>query len=229
MLKNRFHICARILVILTLPLLALSCSQTQKKVNPKENPELADQSWLTDKPCSAPCWQGIEPGISSRDEAIQIVKGLSFVDGESMRTNKSTIIFLCRIPSDISCVYMEFDDGILFYLQLYINYHLTINQVVDKLGPPNSYTIIRRGPEIKGCDAEFLWINRQLSVTYYEEPHNSGDDLCDIVNTENGKIPEGLYVQNANYMKASEMEEKIQTVQRPGAGYNYILWKGFSE
>lgn len=229
MLKNRFLICIRIFFILTSLLTAVSCSlQNHESVNPKENPDLVDQSWLVDKPCSAPCWQGIEPGISSQQKAIQIVKDLSFVDGKSMRTYKSTVSFLCRTPSNVSCVYMEFDNGLLFYLQLYVNYQLSIKQVVDKLGPPDSYIISRRTPEMKGCDAEFLWINRQLSVEYHEELHNGGDDLCDIVDAQNGKIPDALYVQSVNYMKASEMDDKIQTVQKPDTGYNYILWKGFS-
>jgi len=228
-LKNRFLVYVGVFCFLTLPLLITSCSTvTYGNISPAQNPESADQSWLADETCSAPCWQGIQPGISSRQDAIQLVEGLSFVDGKNMRTyDESNVGFLCRVPSDVACVSMQFKAGILIDVRLYMNYPLSIKQVVEKLGPPAGYSIIRRRPETKGCDIEFFWIDRQTSVEYYEEPHNFGDDLCDTTSANGGKIPAKLYVQKINYMKPGEMEEKVQAAQKPGTGYQYLLWKGF--
>lgn len=47
-------------------------------------PPVQDESLVTTKPCLPPCWYGIYPGQTTLEEAIEIVKGLSFVDPDSV-------------------------------------------------------------------------------------------------------------------------------------------------
>ena len=48
------------------------------------DPNYYDQSWLTGKPSAAPCWYGLEPGVSTRQASINRVEQLPFVDKSSI-------------------------------------------------------------------------------------------------------------------------------------------------
>lgn len=39
-----------------------------------------DSRWLAKKPCLAPCWEGITPGITTKNEALNLLQHMSFVD-----------------------------------------------------------------------------------------------------------------------------------------------------
>ena len=74
MFKDRLIILTRILVCI-LALQSGGCLSNPTRVpTPTITPKLVDESWLIGKPCSLPCWHGIEPGISTKDEAINKAK-----------------------------------------------------------------------------------------------------------------------------------------------------------
>jgi len=50
-------------------------------------PSVQDESLTTGEPCLPPCWYGIHPGQTTLQEAIEIAKGLPFVDPASVIQN----------------------------------------------------------------------------------------------------------------------------------------------
>jgi hypothetical protein len=215
MSKSKLIFFYNALFLVGIQLFLVSCSNLSRDnsyVNPTEHPELVDQSWLTDQSCSTPCWQGLEPGKSLQKDALSVAKSLSFLGVERVEpTDNAWTSFLCKVPSDKVCVSMRFENGLLSDLSLYPNYLITLDQVIEKFGTPDSYYYSRREVETKGCSIKFLWIKRQMILGYGDKPISMGDDLCDFIDQNNGKIPKGLWVQE------------------PGTGQHYTLWKGFSE
>jgi hypothetical protein len=61
---------------------------------------LLDRSLLTDKPCMAPCWYGLDINKSTKDKVMETLKTLSFIDqnrifeseGQYMIPNKNKVV-----------------------------------------------------------------------------------------------------------------------------------------
>jgi hypothetical protein len=68
-----------ILLISGLAILVRGCESTSKPVDL----ELVDQSFVTGQTCEAPCWYGLEPGISNESEVMDVLKKQLFVDQNS--------------------------------------------------------------------------------------------------------------------------------------------------
>ncbi len=43
------------------------------------DPALADRSLLTNEPCAPPCWYGLVPDVSTKDEVINKLQTLPFI------------------------------------------------------------------------------------------------------------------------------------------------------
>lgn len=217
--------------MLVFQLLLASCfSLDSKAIDPTEHPNLVDQSWLSDQLCTVPCWYGLILGESSRVDAIAVAESLAFLDSKDVKLMATTgASFLCKEPPNEVCVAMGFEHGVLSNLWIYPNYQITLEQVVKKLGPPDSFYFSYKDPESKNCNLSLLWLHRQIILGHSETQHGFQDDLCDRIYKEKGKIPKGLLVQGVNYKTLNEIKMIIETIQEPGTGQNYMLWKGFSD
>jgi hypothetical protein len=93
---------------------------------PTVNLSLVDMSMITDQPCAAPCWYGLEPGRSTREQVLVTAKSLVFIDpgemqeqpyyykGQSQSWVTGTFIRLqCRRAGDGPCAGVLLYDGIL--------------------------------------------------------------------------------------------------------------------
>ncbi|MGP8330093.1 MAG: hypothetical protein ACT6FF_07230 [Methanosarcinaceae archaeon] len=226
MLKNKFLIYGNLFFITIMLQAFVSCSRLDSNhVDPVKHPDLVDQSWLSDQPCSVPCWQGLELETSSREEAIESVQNLSFIQKDNFTTYSNWVNFLCKEPSNITCVSMAFENETLTSLRLYVNYQLSLEQIVNEIGPPDSFFFSRRNPEGFACDITLFWVDRQMSV---DIRYDGRKDICESFFIENGKFPQEMSVSTANYMVSSEMERFMEAV-KVGRGYNFMLWSGFVE
>ncbi len=73
---------------------------------------LADHSFLTQQPCAAPCWYGLEPGKSTAHDVDTTLDKLPFVDSSTIwqstviwgdDDNAKQIGFGCLHPKDADC------------------------------------------------------------------------------------------------------------------------------
>jgi hypothetical protein len=218
MLKSKLLICLSVFFL-------FSCSSNSNRylVDPVEHPELADQSWFSGNPCSAPCWHGLEIGQSTKQESIDIVKGLTFVDGKNYGTHRNSVNFPCKAYPEMTCVFMIFEEDILVHLSLFINYRVTIEEIVKKFGPPDPDIAFynTRNPEGPGCDISLFWKKQQRRLDIYDQNHT-----CWSLFKQDGKFPNNLYAFVIRYTTLAEMKNDIENLQH---NYQSIQWNGFSE
>jgi hypothetical protein len=104
MSKTISRICVYALLTICLSLIIVGCSTEKPNTNlvdPTAHPELVDQSWLTGKPCTLPCWQGLEPGKSSREDLLGTIPYLSFLMSENgIHTFMGKDFIECKQPSE---------------------------------------------------------------------------------------------------------------------------------
>jgi len=80
---NKLRTILKLVAVMAIASVLFSCAP--KAVNLETlDPNTYDQSWLTGKPCAAPCWYGLEPGVSTRQDSINRVEQLPLVDSSSI-------------------------------------------------------------------------------------------------------------------------------------------------
>jgi len=236
MLKNKLTIYISLLVMLEIFMQACTSAAIEDKSLPlypdftNQNPNLADTSWLTNKPCGAPCWHGLQTGKSSMTDAVATVKELSFVDPDSMSSSEvklpekvtQIVGFKCKSQPKLTCVGMSFYENILENLSISPNYRITFEQAVEKLGVPDGYTYSPLGAEIKGCNIFLIWTKRQMTLNFTEKTHRSGEDLCNRLSKANWKVPKGILIDIVSYVLPKQIEDLK-------SNDTYKIWTGFEE
>jgi hypothetical protein len=205
--------------------LVLSSSGPQADNLASLDPNLYDLSWLTGKPCGAPCWYGLEPGVSSREDSISKAKQIPFVDGNTASPYYDSVSFHYKKPRDSNSVQLIFKNDILNWIWFSPSYPVTFEQTVEKLGNPDGYEIwLTPGGLYAGCRLDVIWEKKSLMLEYA-----TGDisiislgpniDLCG----NNGKqpFPKGLLVDTV-YIQIPSF---IVSLKNGGAAFN--PWHGF--
>ncbi len=72
--QSQFNLIVSGMFLMIIPSLFVSCTK----------PDL-DRSYLTSNPCSAPCWQGVTPGITDNETAFSIISNLNFIEQDSIK------------------------------------------------------------------------------------------------------------------------------------------------
>ena len=215
---NKFHVSPRLatgrllsfVVMLVLLLSGCQFSSLVGLATPTATPAptleayLMDRSILTDEPCPAPCWYGLELGKSGRDEIINTLKTLSFINPDTIDegpydyyTDPTTgkdlpaeaIYADCR-SSQRRCVLLVMVNDALESVQLTPNYYLSIEEAVNQLGPPD-YSRVAIGPDFEGCVSLFFsWDKKQIMMQSLEK---IGKSLCSSIR-KGGGIPPNLAI-----------------------------------
>ncbi len=101
MSKSKLSNCLKLIFVIAITSELFSCKSQGVNLETLD-PNLYDQSWLIGKPCGAPCWYGLEPGVSSREDSIAEVKRFPFIDGNSETfTDLEGVDFCIRRPGHI--------------------------------------------------------------------------------------------------------------------------------
>jgi hypothetical protein len=164
-----------------------------------------DQSFLTSQPCEAPCWYNLRIGESNLDNAQTIVSELPFVDKSTISESKFAdggfhIDFNCSYSVNDFCGSLSFtSDGKLYMVYLPVMYELSIQSVIDHLGPPRNFFAI--GPSHNVCEIYIFWPERDIRLRLEGKPAGS---TCKDVN--NGKIDLSSQV---DYLIYSEIDADL--------------------
>jgi hypothetical protein len=138
------------ILMITIGTIALATSCTRRE-------RLADRSLLTDSPCAAPCWQGIIPGKTSKSQAIQILRNNMYVKEDSLQEAGTSewggATWQWRVPGRRLQPGISWQDDTVQEITLGLTYDLTIEQVVNKFGPPEAL-IASKG----GVPEHWYWI-----------------------------------------------------------------------
>jgi hypothetical protein len=232
MLKTRSIVFINALLTISLLLIAFGCSTEKTNpnfVNPIAHPELVDQSWLTGKPCTLPCWQGLEPGKTTREDILKTLPKLTFLDAQKGITDFAGQEFVkCKQPFEKDCLFFILKNERLESLGFLPNYSLTLNEVIAQLGEPDFYTIFH-ADERRDCLFRVFWLhqrlelrNRYIGKGYLPFQH----DLCDQIQESGGKVPKNVEIQMVSIYSPEELNNLIKILSE---GTRTELWKGFSE
>jgi hypothetical protein len=175
---------------------------------------LTDQSILTDEPCKAPCWYNLIADKSSKQDALNVLTNLPFIDSTSIRTQNATwwgttpeeslpaILILANcIEPDVECVNILVLGDIVKYIKIYPNYKITFDEVVNHLGNPDNISTLPYGIECLGCILIFNWSlpSMEISITRNDRRCKAGNEMCQAI-SNGGKIPIGLEVEEIAYI-----------------------------
>lgn len=224
MLKNKSLICLSFIVILLESLVVVSCSTKSDLIDPTKYPDMVDHSWLSGEPCLAPCWQRLELGRSMRQDAVAIVRNLAFIQAQDSVISEKSEAFLCRTPSSVeTCVVMGFNENILSHLELSINYPLTLEQVVERIGEPDGF-YASMDAEGSICTIDVFWPASKIRVSI---SRSNSPPICDSMNSKKGKFPKSIQVNYIYYSLPGEIENYIKGIQNSGELYKH--WEGFEK
>ena len=221
--KNKLLICVGVLfALLVVTLVCLRFLWMKNEVDiTRLNSELYDKSWITGHPCSSLCWQGIEPGMTSRKDALAIAKGLLFIDNSKMVLQPQGASFPCKETTNGNqyCVVMSFNNDILETLWLSPNYPMTLEQAVENLGPPDGFSIYPTNPGATDCYLGIAWKEKLLVLEHTASKPFWGDDLCQEILHNGDKIPKNLLIESVVISQPGYIERMM----------NYKIWKGFAD
>jgi len=188
----------------------------------------ADRSFLTDAPCPAPCWYHLELGKSTREDVLQSLKTLPFINPQSIKESGATwmddssaksIYFGCIHPRTEFCGEITLSDDRMRSIWLSVNYPLTTEMVLEKLGVPSYIDYGDYHFEVGGCVVDLGWPEQSISVSI---TNVKKDTLCRKIQ-ENGAFPPGTQITEIGY------DEKERFSSEPPAGFKRIQWPGFSQ
>ena len=193
-----------------------------------KEPQFADRSFVTDDPCAPPCWYGLLPGVSTESEVEATLAELPFVDQEAIRKSNNvnigvisygtSIQFGCAEPKGKICGYIVLSDGRVQIINMVIQYQLSIQTVIDKLGEPD-YVYFTSYTHGDGCLMDLDWQVKGITVRLVDQ-HSTR--LCHELKDEipidpNLSITEVLYLS------------KKAIIPHRCEGSSCIPWPGFRE
>ena len=185
----------------------------------------ADQSFLTDEPCAAPCWHGLELGTSTKAQALSLLPTLAFVNAGSIADRATTwqgdnsarqVTFGCVHPRTNNCGSAIFAGDKLRWLELSVGYTLSMRMVVDKIGAP---TLLDYSTgNTPGCSVTAAWPGKNIAVVL----DGLGDRVCQSLGQGQG-VPETLKVTSLHYTEAQILQAG------PDSCCGRLAWPGFSK
>lgn len=185
----------------------------------------ADKSFLTDQPCAAPCWQGLELGSSTKGAALSLLPTLPFVNAASIVDKATTwpgdaaareVSFGCVHPRSNNCGNAIFSGDRMRWLELSVDYSLTLRMVVGKIGAPTH--VDYSAGNNQGCSVTTAWPTKNIAVVL----DGLSDSVCQALRMGQS-IPAELKVTSLYYTDA-------QTLQAgPASCCGRLAWPGFSD
>ena len=108
---------------------------------------VTDRSLFTGSPCAPPCWQGIVPGETTAEEAMQIVQSSPYVKRKSIeRTGSYTLGAIWAYwKINSGGVSIGLRDGLVHEISLNTPYRLTLEEVVEEFGVPEALVLYQAG------------------------------------------------------------------------------------
>lgn len=228
-------------LILFIVLTHLSCSRNepitiptiQTKTTSTIEDRFMDKSILTGEPCEAPCWYGLEIDESTMPEAEAVIPTLSFIEPGNYseapwsywdQTREELILskllqFKCKHPKNNNCVSLEFVGGELKSIQLYPNYYLSFQEVVERFGPPKYVQLFPIRGKSKKCDITLEWTDIYIEI--YSRA--VGEEDCLMVKEGQG-VPPDLPVDEISYGSPDD----VTFLKTPDPKGDFP-WIGFTE
>lgn len=189
--KNIYTFVILILLVILLIILLVSYSTSDSSM---------DDGLLTDKPCKAPCFNGLTPGQATALDIDQFIKGLNAkkwagIDTSVQKTGCKVIQISDKPGMTVrSLVRFYINDGKLTYILSSHDNMPTLKQIAEHLGPPE-YT---KALNVIGPDGSFY----SLDVFY---PKQGVAFKVSVSNKELGFIKPEMKVSDIEYYEPGDL------------------------
>jgi hypothetical protein len=193
-------------LIIVLAWMLTSCSAMGQNFTPET---FNDGGFISDQPCSAPCFFGVSPGKTNFDQAGSLL-------------NENGYNLSCKTTPDVHVdrKVMQCDKGIWIsgstttnlvdYISFRLNDYIYLNQVIEKYGQPTSVAVrLTSQPDYSNNAAILFYDTIQMTITLETS------------------IESPYPVSATNVVVEVEYFDKERFEQRRGR-YNPDEWKGYS-
>ena len=191
--------------------------------------KFVDKSLLTGEPCAPPCWQGITPGTTPGTEAVEILKGLEFVDPDSIRRgeySKGERVTWEMIFGGDEIAYMWFDsNGIVDAIGYDLRYRITLQELIDAIGDPDGVmTCLYLAPPDSFATPDcwtvsVVWLEQGLTVYVAAVPMSDENPA---------RVQPNLVISRAGY--SSPVSSSQEYTGNDGCmDSDFVAWEGFDE
>jgi hypothetical protein len=217
------------LLIFTVVIALTGCSS---RISTPDKTPMVDQSFLTGEICDPPCWHGLEINNSTKEDALSTLNQLPFIDASSIGEYEtylfnngplaSEIAYKCAKSNKYPCGILTFYDGKLIKNLITVNFELTLEGAVKRLGTPDHLIYFWPNP-YGSCEITVSWIKRGTSITLYDKKNYNE---CESIIDGNGVSP-NILVDAILYTSPEFLDENY--VKNPGTCCTTIEWTGFKE
>lgn len=161
---NNYKKIFAILIISTCSILLISCHFYIHRLS---NVDLGDGGLLSDKPCSAPCFQNITPGITTLNQAKEIfykTLNLKYCDSSDNLSKGGSKFFYCNNIG----VELNRDDIVIQVYYIPVE-PIILKDIINKYGAPNCYFLAGSGVENGMPYTMLLYFNNKHMIIYFPE------------------------------------------------------------
>jgi hypothetical protein len=200
------------LITLTLGILLSSCSSNSINVGGTEATPIGDGGFLSEQPCGSPCFFGVIPGVTTKDNAIALLqsKGLyqDCTDADNSKENGIHEI-TCTYPTWALVVSVENNDNLVSGISFPPSDNITVEEVIAKYGQPTAVSELAIGPSGRDFDA--------YMILYYDRI-NTVIDLITQKNSSVYDVSPTTLVGIIEYYNQEQYQSRQQIIQS---------WKGY--
>ena len=155
--------------------LLIGCKQTNDHAIPTgEAAKLVDTSLLTGDPCEPPCWQGLTPGESTKEDVEKALPNLAFIDQQSVKWDNDPygwngwiyIDWRTQASKDVYdfTVLRINPEGVLNDISIRLDYSVKFRELVDRFGDPDGFYENPTGAESTDDIIRIVWLDDGLQV-----------------------------------------------------------------
>ncbi|MCD4802383.1 MAG: hypothetical protein K8R16_05530 [Anaerolineales bacterium] len=169
---NQFGIVIFFLIIFALG----ACNKLDSENSIAKTPEFysdLQKAWLDDPYCNPPCWQGITPGFSTKEEALEVLNNIDYLEISSQSEHYN----FGAIEWDWKLIYKydrggrffySLEDELVYAIEPSLIIEIQLNELIERYGEP-SYIKINYH-ELHSEDSEgwytfrIIWIEDGISI-----------------------------------------------------------------
>lgn len=233
-MSKQARLLAPVLLFISLLLsacMASACDFEEPAIVSGDQAAIVDKSLLTGEPCAPPCWHNITPGITSATEAVEILKGLEFVNPDSISQEKSNLgggaiawrTVFAEDKNDIVGILFD-QNGIVYRIRIYeLWYFVTLRELIDAIGEPDGIMTrrIMRPDGWSDCmTVSIVWFDKGLEVTIASAPLS--EETLSLVKPN-------IAIRRVTYFPSvSDLEGYVAIQDDPYLPQDtFIEWQGF--
>lgn len=219
-----FRVCIIILTIFVI--LTYGCTLSDRRSSATIVPNFNEMVFLTTDPCSAPCWQGLQMGISTKSEVMKTLSGLKFIDQEAIRiipqsvpdlnsenwVQGDNIVITCMNRQE-PCLRLTIANDKLRDINIVLDPGLTLEEVMDYFGNPDYVGSRKKGGDIIDCRVEMIWL-KQKTILYSVFFKDSEDVQNQCYSVDKSGTPSAsLEIAEVRYLPLEDINRKIEDNQ----------------